>query len=316
MAIQVSTLFLIPYEADRLAEGHRLVVAFLSSEERAASPASPVASHPDLLVLEPPAGKASIGIDQVRELVRSLYYAPDAAMRKVCLIPHAETLTGPAANALLKAIEEPPRDALFVLLARHAAGVLPTIVSRLRVQRVVPPPPEESFDRLRAAGIDDESAQLLLEWGLTPAELAAAIAGSGEESLARATKALSEADDAQLVAVTAADPHPLLRRWAARELLQRVAQCGATSAVSVSKTIAAQGRDKVLSFVEDVVRLTARAARQAWSSSSGSAAMAEGRTSTWLCRAAQDARRACERYAPPEAVLLALLLDVAEAGRG
>src|SRR2546426_9314216 len=85
---------------------------------------------------EPPSGLASHGIAAVRLLLRRLVLTPALARRKVFLIGDAERLvpqTGAeaAANALLKALEEPPADTAFILTTAAPDSLLPTILSRV-----------------------------------------------------------------------------------------------------------------------------------------------------------------------------------------
>ena len=90
---------------------------------------------------EPPSGLASHGIAAVRLLLRRLVLTPAMSRRKVFLIGDAERLvpqTGAdaAANALLKALEEPPADTVFVLTTAAPDSLLPTILSRVVRVRV------------------------------------------------------------------------------------------------------------------------------------------------------------------------------------
>src|SRR5213596_3633283 len=85
---------------------------------------------------EPPSGLASHGIAAVRLLLRRLVLTPALSRRKVFVIGDAERLvpqTGAeaAANALLKALEEPPADTVFVLTSSDPNALLPTIQSRV-----------------------------------------------------------------------------------------------------------------------------------------------------------------------------------------
>ncbi|UCF10079.1 MAG: hypothetical protein JSW65_08485, partial [Candidatus Bipolaricaulota bacterium] len=221
MTTKVSTLYLVAAEVDRLSVGLDRAAGFLFADDRAASPVS--AGHPDLFLLVPAPKKTSIGIDQVRDVVRSMHFAADNADRRVCLSPHAERLTPQAANALLKAIEEPPGNALFVLLASHASALPPTIVSRLRIERVhsTPEAPEER------------------PW---------------DESL-------SSMDDAQLVAQACDDPTPPSRRRAVGAVLTRVASGAGRYAIGITGAIASRGRDAVTQFVEDAQRVLAEELR-------------------------------------------------------
>src|SRR6266446_2745294 len=90
---------------------------------------------------EPPSGLASHGIAAVRLLLRRLVLTPAMGRRKVFLIGDAERLvpqTGAeaAANALLKALEEPPADTVFILTTAAPDSLLPTIRSRVVRVRV------------------------------------------------------------------------------------------------------------------------------------------------------------------------------------
>ncbi len=90
---------------------------------------------------EPPSGLASHGIAAVRLLLRRLVLTPVMGRRKVFVIGDAERLvpqTGAeaAANALLKALEEPPADTVFILTTAAPDALLPTILSRVVRVRV------------------------------------------------------------------------------------------------------------------------------------------------------------------------------------
>lgn len=90
---------------------------------------------------EPPAGLASHGIAAVRLLLRRLSLTPALARRKVFIIGDAERLVPQvgaeaAANALLKALEEPPADTVFLLTAGEPEALLPTLLSRVVRVRV------------------------------------------------------------------------------------------------------------------------------------------------------------------------------------
>ena len=90
---------------------------------------------------EPPSGMASHGIASVRLLLRKLALTPVMGPRKVFVIGDAERLvpqTGAeaAANALLKALEEPPADTVLVLTTAEPDALLATIRSRVVRVRV------------------------------------------------------------------------------------------------------------------------------------------------------------------------------------
>jgi len=89
-----------------------------------------VGSHPDVTVVR--TDKLSLGVDEVRELVRRSALAPVGGGRQVLVIEDADRLTEQAANALLKAIEEPTEHTVWLLCAPTVEDILPTIRSRCR----------------------------------------------------------------------------------------------------------------------------------------------------------------------------------------
>jgi DNA polymerase III subunit delta' len=90
-----------------------------------------IGSHPDVRVTR--TEKLSIGVDDVRELVRISALAPVGRRYQVMVIEDADRLTEPAANALLKAVEEPNARTVWLLCAPTVEDVLPTIRSRTRL---------------------------------------------------------------------------------------------------------------------------------------------------------------------------------------
>ena len=70
------------------------------------------------------------GIDEIRSLREKVNYAPNEARRKVYIIDEVHMLSTPAANALLKTLEEPPPHVVFILATTEAHKLLPTILSR------------------------------------------------------------------------------------------------------------------------------------------------------------------------------------------
>lgn len=103
--------------------------------------AEEMAARRERPLYEAPTGLAIHGIAAVRLLLRRLALKPALGRRKVFVIGDAERLvpqagTDAAANALLKALEEPPADAVFVLTAAAPESLLPTILSRVVRVRV------------------------------------------------------------------------------------------------------------------------------------------------------------------------------------
>lgn len=85
--------------------------------------------HPDVMIVAGVDGK-DIGIDAIRAVIEASNDYPSQAPVRVFLIDGADRLTVPAANALLKVLEEPPSTVRFFLLAETVKNVIPTIRSR------------------------------------------------------------------------------------------------------------------------------------------------------------------------------------------
>ncbi len=83
------------------------------------------------------------------------------------LLHPAEDLNINAANALLKTLEEPPRDTVLLLVTHRVHLILPTVRSRCRALPMRSPIPAESIDWLAAQGVEDP-AQVLSEAGFAP----------------------------------------------------------------------------------------------------------------------------------------------------
>lgn len=100
--------------------------------------------HPNLLYLTRPRAdngtgfKSVISIGEVRRIQRFLGLTSGEAGRRVVIIDPANDMNRNAANGLLKFLEEPPRNTLFLLVTHGAGSLLPTIRSRCQVVRLAP----------------------------------------------------------------------------------------------------------------------------------------------------------------------------------
>lgn len=111
-------------------------------------------THPDVIRVGPPPEKSSIGADQARELIGALSLQRHSARRRVVIVDPADALTEEAANALLKTLEEPPPQTLFVLVTARAGSLLQTVRSRSQRVRFGAVPREELEAWLRQRGLD------------------------------------------------------------------------------------------------------------------------------------------------------------------
>jgi DNA polymerase-3 subunit delta' len=114
-------------------------------------------SHADVAMVR--TEKLSIGVGEVRELVRRSALAPVGRRWQIVIVEDADRLTEGACNALLKAIEEPAERTVWMLCAPTVEDVLPTIRSRCRLVTLTTPTAEAVADFLRhTEGIDDALA--------------------------------------------------------------------------------------------------------------------------------------------------------------
>lgn len=88
-------------------------------------------NHPDIHVFG--REEKSIKRETIDEIVESIYNRPYEAKRKVYVIDNCQDMTSQAANTFLKTLEEPPGDAVMILLTTNSNMMLPTIVSRCQL---------------------------------------------------------------------------------------------------------------------------------------------------------------------------------------
>jgi DNA polymerase-3 subunit delta' len=157
-------------------------------------------AHPDYAELAPiekdGVTARNISVDQVRGLQRLLQSAPSLSTRRIVVIDSADDLERGAANALLKTLEEPPADMLFLLVSHAPGRLLPTIRSRCRTL---------GFDALDEAAM--RRVLTHVQPGLPDAELAALVrAGEGSPGQALRFAGLNLAEIEQALSDLAAGP--------------------------------------------------------------------------------------------------------------
>lgn len=106
--------------------------------------------------------RAEISIDDIREMTRQANLPPYEGRMKVFIIDGAEKMSNPAANSLLKVLEEPPPRVMMMLLSSCEQEVLPTVVSRCSRLEVRPVSPAAIKDLLlQRFSAAEERAELL-----------------------------------------------------------------------------------------------------------------------------------------------------------
>jgi DNA polymerase-3 subunit delta' len=131
-------------------------------------------AHPNLLVIRRPWNERTkrfgqwIGVDEVRRLRAFLGNTAGEAGFRVVIVDRADELNQNAANALLKVLEEPPPETLFLLIAVAEGKIPVTIRSRCRTLRLSPLEPDDLAKAVRATlqrdghDVEDDALELAL----------------------------------------------------------------------------------------------------------------------------------------------------------
>jgi DNA polymerase-3 subunit delta' len=191
-------------------------------------------THADLLLVRPEG--LSYGVKQTRELVLRAAGAPSGGRWLVVLFEDADRCTEAAANALLKAIEEPAPRTVWLLCAPSAEDLVTTIRSRCRVVTLRVPPSSAVAEVLASRdGVDYDRA------------LAAARAAQGHIGRARRL---------------ATDPAAAARREAVLQVPVRSASLG--PALAAAATLVKTAEDEARSVTEQLDEPEREALRQAF----------------------------------------------------
>ena len=254
-------------------------------------------NHPDIHVVAPLPDKRDISIDQLREMQHILSLRPYEAPRKVCIIEPAERMSVSAANSLLKTLEEPPGNALIILLTENAGMLLSTVRSRCQLIRFAPLSPEHVLALLERSGMAPDTAALLAP--MAGGSLQRALELDNETLTARREVVLSRVDQLDI---------------------RRIASVfDAAEELSGNRDATLELLDMLLSFFRDAVHLGAgsgeivnRSLRPALE------AIATRRSfprNLELLERIYETRRDVQRNANPKLALDHLFMAMAESGR-
>lgn len=120
--------------------------------------------HPDVLELD---AASNTSVDNIRDIVTNAQFRPVIAAKKVFIIDEAHMLSKSAFNALLKTLEEPPENVIFILATTEMHKIPMTIISRCQrfdLKRVSNSELAAHFKKiagLESASIDDESLRII-----------------------------------------------------------------------------------------------------------------------------------------------------------
>ena len=120
-------------------------------------------THPDFYVVEPESTKTArnIKIGQIRAMQSEAALRPINSVRRVVILDGAELMNTAAANCLLKTIEEPPSQTIFILLTANRSSLLMTIRSRCMTINFDKLPATQIRDALIQRGVETAEAERL-----------------------------------------------------------------------------------------------------------------------------------------------------------
>lgn len=177
--------------------------------------------------------QGNISANECNEINRILSLKSFESGYKILIMWMPEYL-GKEGNKLLKLIEEPPPDTLFILVSENESQILPTILSRVQIIRLP-----------RPSGAEIQEA-LVLRNGVTP-ELARQMAAVSEQNFREALRQLQHGQDDWL---------GLLREW-----LNAILRTGPVSQLKWVDEISRQGREKQKQFLQYFIHLLEQAIR-------------------------------------------------------
>ncbi|EQB89268.1 DNA polymerase-3 subunit delta' [Clostridium punense] len=107
--------------------------------------------------------KASIGVGAIRELIQEINKKPYEVDKKVIVIHQGDKMTAQAQNALLKTIEEPPKNVFMFILCENLESILDTIKSRCQIHRLNPLKESDmrNFLKLKYPSLDETQLKVV-----------------------------------------------------------------------------------------------------------------------------------------------------------
>lgn len=162
-------------------------------------------THPDVHVIAIEEGKKMIAVEQIRGMVAGATLRPYEGRTKVFIVDGAETVSGAGLNAMLKTLEEPSSDTVFILLTRSADLLLPTIRSRSQAIAINPAFEGSARDAATANGITLQATRLRRLAATLPG-VDPAWAESAAREVVAAIAQFASADDVATLLATAAEP--------------------------------------------------------------------------------------------------------------
>lgn len=204
--------------------------------------------HPDVIEMD---AASRTGVDDIREILDGVRYAPTEARYKVYVIDEVHMLSKNAFNALLKTLEEPPEHVKFIFATTEIRKVPITVLSRCQrfdLRRVDVPTLSAHFSSIcekEGVACEDEAIALI----------ARAADGSVRDGLSILDRAISLCGDAGITAESVSDMLGLADRARNLDLLEHILSGNMPEGLALLDDLYASGADPV-QVVQDLLDLT------------------------------------------------------------
>ncbi|CAM2805857.1 DNA polymerase III subunit gamma/tau [Dolosigranulum pigrum] len=189
------------------------------------------------------------GVDEIRDIREKAQYAPTQAPYKVYIIDEVHMLSTGAFNALLKTLEEPPQNVIFILATTEPHKIPATIISRLQrfdFKRILPQVIIERLEHVLGADEITYDADALVV-------IANAAEGGMRDALSLLDQALSFMDE-QLTVDDALQITGSITQERLLDYIQQIADRQTEVALSILSEVLAEGKDPAR-FIEDTILL-------------------------------------------------------------
>jgi DNA polymerase-3 subunit gamma/tau len=178
-------------------------------------------------------------IEEIRELKEQIRYAPISCKYRFVIIDEAHRLTGAAAEAALKMIEEPPSNCIFILCTTNGEDLKDTIYSRCMPLRFNKVSWDEIFQNLRKVAIAEN-----LEFDESALRLAARLSkGSVRNSLQNLQTLMTYADGKKITTEIAQEALVAVDENKYFDIIEQILKPDAAEAMRIIENVLADGKD-------------------------------------------------------------------------
>ncbi len=200
--------------------------------------------HPDVIEMD---AASHTGVDDVREILDGVRYAPSSARYKIYIIDEVHMLSKSAFNALLKTLEEPPEHVKFIFATTEIRKVPVTVLSRC-----------QRFDlrRIDAVTLADYYKEIAGKEGVKTEDealtmIARAADGSVRDGLSLLDQAMSLSSD-EITATQIQDMLGLADRGKTLDMLEHAVKGECSAALDISADLYKSGADPVV-LIQDML---------------------------------------------------------------